>query len=109
MQRAKDGWQKEREEYKAIIDELKAGLLLAQEPEQLRRKQTKQWLEEKNDELTTALVKSERLCDKFRYELKKTSEMLEIESKKLRSVQQAYQKSSAALNVYVTRERKAQE
>ena len=41
MQRSKDDWQREREEYKAMIDELKAGLLLAQEPEELRKKQAK--------------------------------------------------------------------
>ena len=74
---------KEREEYKAMIDELKVGARLQAEPRELQQKQTKEWLRDKNDELVDTLVKQERMCEKYKWELKKTGEALESESKRV--------------------------
>ena len=40
-------------------------------------KQNHDWLKEKNEEIVDILVKEERLCEKFKWELKKTMEALE--------------------------------
>lgn len=39
-------------------------------------------MREKNDELVDTLVKQERMCEKYKWELKKTGEALESESKR---------------------------
>ena len=83
MQLAQESWNKEREEYKAMIEELKVGARLQAEPRELKEQQTKDWLREKNDELVDTLVKQERMCEKYKWELKKTGEALESESKRV--------------------------
>lgn len=49
------------------------------EPSELIEKQTKDYLKEKNSELFDALIKQERLTEKYKWELKKTGETLEQE------------------------------
>ena len=49
------------------------------EPAELIEKQTKDYLREKNSELFDALIKQERLTEKYKWELKKTGETLEQE------------------------------
>ena len=46
------------------------------EPAELIEKQTKDYLREKNSELFDALIKQERLTEKYKWELKKTGETL---------------------------------
>lgn len=83
IQLSQDTWAKEREEYKAMIDELRVGAQLQAEPRELKEKQTRDWMREKNDELVDTLVKQERMCEKYKWELKKTGEALESETSRV--------------------------
>ena len=71
--------QKEREEFQAAYEELKIEQHHLREPSELIEKQTKDYLKEKNSELFDALIKQERLTEKYKWELKKTGETLEQE------------------------------
>ena len=77
-----DSWAKEREEYQAMIEEQKLAAQLQAEPKELRNKQNKDYLREKNDDLVDTLVKQERICEKYKWELKQTGEALQNESKR---------------------------
>ena len=66
-----------------MIDELKLGAQLETEPKNLEEKTTKDWMREKNDELIDTLVKQERMCEKYKWELKKTGEALDSEAAKV--------------------------
>ena len=53
------------------------------EPGELIAEQSKTYLREKNAEIFDALIAQERITEKYKWELKKTGESLEQESKKV--------------------------
>lgn len=63
-----------------MIDELRVGARLQAEPKELKDKQTREWMREKHDELVDTLVKQERMCEKYKWELNKTGQALESET-----------------------------
>lgn len=77
-QRAEEQWEKHREEREYI-----KAMECEGDSYQLIEKQRRDNLKEKNAELVDAIIKQERLSERYKWELKKTGEALEEEAQRV--------------------------
>ena len=95
MQNAQISHQKEKEDFAIQIHELKLTAQHLREPGEVVANQARDYLREKNQELVDALIGQERLAEKFKWELKKTSETLESEGRKNEQLRRENRKMKA--------------